>query len=248
MCAAARPGPPPDLTSLTGSSVEAARSRLEQAGWRQIGVGDWAVALGDPHELWCARLVPFDPAYRMFAEDAMTGAPNHWLPHIADIVPLAPAGHLVLMERLWPADEDEAIAFCAALGIADDTDDDPPPTTDRVLEEDADLVDLRARIASLLAAGAARYPGLWGGSDIRAGNVMADASGALKLVDPVFIAGERIGRALRSGDDAALATLGHAELEGFVSIAYFQPHRDNGDAAVELRAALRRREPGRDTA
>jgi len=95
------------------------------------------------------------------------------------------------MERRWPAEPAAASAFCAALGIANDTGYPPPLAGSAVAADDPDLVALRVRIRVRLGEGRARYC-LWAGSDIREGNLMADRRGQLKLVDPVGVAGWKI--------------------------------------------------------
>ena len=74
---------------------------------------------------------------------------------------------------------------------------------------DADLEALRRIVSDAHDFGAANIP-FWGGLDIRPGNVMADASGQLKLIDPLFVGEARtilaadpmdIGRAGAAGGD-----------------------------------------------
>jgi hypothetical protein len=233
------PDPVPGLRGLVSGQ---ARSALERAGWVVVGTGDWAVALADPTDTWCARVASFDPAYRLFADDLVTGPPNRWLPHVADVVPLEGEGYVVVMERLWPADAGAAQGFCDALGIPDETGgDEQPPSAAFPHATDPDFLALKPRIQALLAGGKARYPRLWGGSDIRAGNVMVCAAGDLKLVDPVFLAGPRVASALLAGDMETLADFTRAQLEAFLTIACF--HREHDRYEVDdLRAALDRLE------
>jgi len=209
----------PDIPS--GASADAARSALERAGWLLIGVGDWARVYVDPGDALAARVVPFDPAYRMFAQDCLDGPINRWLPRIDAIMPLARDGYVTVMERLWPADTARADAFCAALGIGNDSGYAP---ADGMFEDagDPDLPLLAARIRALIASGAERYA-VWGGSDIRAGNVMADRNGALKLVDPIFIAGKKIAEAIEKGDRGRLSGFTRSQIEDFLTIAVFAP-------------------------
>src|SRR5580692_8675072 len=110
----------PDMTA------EQARAALETAGWRLAGAGDWSWVLADPEGERAARITPFDPGYRMFAEACLAGPANRWLPEMAEIIPLVRDGYVVVMERLWPPPEADASAFCAALGIPNDTGYVPP--------------------------------------------------------------------------------------------------------------------------
>jgi hypothetical protein len=216
-----------------------ARERLLTAGWRQVGAGDWAWVLADPEDALAARITPFDPGYLIFAEDCLAGPPNRWLPGVFAISPLQRSGYVAVMERLWPADPGPAAAFCTALGLASDSDEarswgKAPPD----LATDRDLAALRGRIGALLARGAARHR-LWGGADIRPGNVMRDRAGGLKLVDAVFVAGRRIAAAIEAGRASDLAGFSPGELEDFLTIPVFLPGREGHEGADRLRRRLR---------
>lgn len=202
-------------------SASEARRALEDDGWREIGVGDWSWVYADPSDAYAARVTPFDPAYRMHAEACLAGPPNRYLPRVDGILPLKREGYVVIMERLWPADEAEAAALCKAIGIANDTGYAAPPETVATSEDD-DLAALRPRLCALLAEGARRFK-LWGGSDIRPGNAMADAQGQLKLIDPVFIKGKAIVEAIAGSDRDALSDFSREQLEDFLTIPPFKP-------------------------
>ncbi len=208
-----------------------ARALLEAAGWRQVGVGDWSWVLADPSGALAARVTPFDPAYRLHAQACLDGPPNRWLPRVEAILPLRREGYVVVMERLWPAEERRADAFCGALGIRNDSGYAPPGDLP-FPEADDDLSALRTRIQAVIDEGARRFK-LWGGSDIRPGNVMMDAKGRLKLVDPVFVRGLGIVEAVRDGRRDLLADFSREALEDFMTIPPFQPGEDTD--------ALRRR-------
>jgi hypothetical protein len=62
---------------------------------------------------------------------------------------------------------------------------------------------------------------LWGGSDIRPGNVMVDAQGQLKLVDPIFLRGKAIVDALRDERPDLLTDFSRGQLEDFLTIPVF---------------------------
>ena len=222
--------PPPPLIPPAATAAEA-RALLEATGWRQVGVGDWSWVLADPTDAMAARVTPFDPAYRLHAQACLDGPPNRWLPKIDAILPLRREGYVVVMERLWPAEEERAAAFCAALGIRNDSGYAPSPDLP-FPEADDDLVALRTRVQALIEEGARRFK-LWGGSDIRPGNLMAGADGRLKLVDPVFIRGRGIVQAVRDGRRDLLADFSRETLEDFMTIPPFQPGEDTD--------ALRRR-------
>jgi len=220
------------------ASAQDALALLTRAGWREVGVGHCAWVFAAPDGDWVARVAPVDPAYRMFAEDCLYGPANRWLPKVVSITPLRREGYIVLMERLWPVDEAVASAFCAALGIKNESGFDAPSASAAFSEaDDADFAALRARVLALLAKGAARYR-LWGGADIKESCVMRNASGHLKLIDPLFLAGKRICEALLAGRKEDLADFSRAWLEDFLTMPVFQPGGDAGDGRAELVAAL----------
>jgi hypothetical protein len=208
---------------------------FESAGWAQVGVGDWSWVLADPEDRWAARVTPFDPAYRLHAESCMSGGPNRWLPRMTTLIPLRQDGYIVVMERLWPAPEAAAEAFCAALAIGNDSGRVAPPDTPFQQADDGDLAELRIRLRALLTDGARRFR-LWGGSDIRPGNVMIDDQGRLKLVDPVFIRGRAILDALQEGRRDRLTDFSRPQLEDFLTIPAFKP----GEETQALRERLAR--------
>lgn len=206
---------PPDATAGQALAL------LEAAGWREVGAGDWSWVLSDPSGVLAARVTPFDPAYRLHAQAVLDGPPNRWLPRIDTVLPLAGDGYVVIMERLWPAPEDAAAAFCAALGVRNES----GYQLDETLafpQADADLAALRARVLALSAEGSRRWR-LWGGSDVRPGNVMADAQARLKLVDPLFLRGLAVVEAITEGRVEDLGDFRRDQLEAFLTIPPFKP-------------------------
>lgn len=222
------PSIPPD------TSATEACARLAEAGWRQVGAGDWSWVFADPGDACAIRVTPFDPGYRMFADDCVAGPANPWLPKVERVRPLIRDGYAVEMERLWPAAVADASAFCAALGIANETMQPPPTPGPAVAADEPAIVVLRARLQALLARARARYGG-WAVCDIREGNVMADRAGRLKLVDPVGVGGFLIAGALREGRVAdVLKAFSRAQLADFLTIPYFGQGREGLDEKPEL--------------
>ena len=187
--------------------------------------------LASPSGELAARVSPWDAAYQLHAERCMA-ARNPYLPRIDAIAPVGALGRLVLMERLYAAPEPEAAALCAALVMQGDSGWRAPAGVDVAAPAaDPDVAALRRHILALDAEGARTLP-FWGGLDVRPGNVMADAAGRLKLVDPVFVAGPKIIAAIEAADRAALAQLPPGALAAFFTIP---PFTDGGGA---LRTAV----------
>jgi hypothetical protein len=225
------------MTGLTAISPETtahgALGLLEQAGWHRIGAGDWSWVLVDTSGAFVARVTPFDPAYRMYAEACLNGPPVRWLPHVTNIIPLRREGYIVVMERLWPANPNAASAFCAALGIRCDSGDVVDSTEPFDWADDPDLMYVRTLVLRLMAEGAHRFK-LWGGSDIRPANVMVDGRGQLKLVDPIFLRGQAIVAALRGGRRNLLTDFCRCQLEDFLTVPFF----DDDGVSGELRRQI----------
>ena len=67
----------PDLPRA--ATADEARAILSAAGWCELGTGDWAWVLASPDDSLAARVTPFDPAFRLFAEACLEGPPNRFL-------------------------------------------------------------------------------------------------------------------------------------------------------------------------
>jgi hypothetical protein len=207
---------------------------LEALGWTRLATGDWSWVLASPDGMQAARVSPWDAAYRMHAEFCRD-APSPYLQRIDAILPLGALGHVVVMERLHPATEDRAAAFCAALALSGDSDWHPPDGVDvSAFQTEPAVRRLRECLLALAERGA-QLP-FWGGFDVRPGNVMADASGQLKLIDPIFVAGRKIVDAIVARDRAALARLPAGALAAFFTIPVFEA--DGGGALREAAAQM----------
>lgn len=216
----------------TNQSAAEARASLETEGWTLVGTGDWSWAYASPDGQTVARVTPWDLAYRLHAETCLV-RPNGYLQRIDRMDPLKDNGHVVFMERLWPADEARAAAFCVAIGLGNQSGyvDEAPPEAVAVFDGDEDLAALRQIVSQARDVGAASLP-FWGGLDIRPGNVMADAAGGLKLIDPLFVAGKEIVAAILAGERDRLARIPPGSLAAFLTIPVFT------DGAPGLRQAL----------
>lgn len=215
-------------------SAEDARAFLSNQGWCEIGIGNWSWTYAAPGSDIAARVTPIDPAYRLHAQACLDGPENRWLPRVFDILPLCRDGYVTVMERLYPAPEEEGAAMCTALGIPNASGYDIPALeSPSINRDDPDLLKLRQRILGLIALGAESFH-FWGGSDIRPGNIMVAKDGQLKLVDPIFIRGWDVVDAIRQGDLAALRDFTRVQLEDILTIPVFPP----GDEADALRRRL----------
>ena len=212
-----------DLMSFDASmSASAARAVLEGAGWSLVGTGDWSWALASPDGLTVARVTPWDRAYRLHAETCLA-YPNRYLQRIDRIDDLRDGGHVVFMQRLWPADWARTEAFCAAIGLGNQSQEatTAPAADVAAFDGDADLESVRRIVSEACAVGAASIP-FWGGLDIQPANVMADAAGQLKLIDPLFVAGKTIVAAILAGERERLAAIPRGSLAAFLTIPVFE--------------------------
>ena len=86
------------------------RARLETDGWKWLARGDWSQVYASPDGQQVARVVAFDPAYALHVRTCLA---NPGVAHFQRIDwhrDLAPAGQVVVMERLQPAAEAPASA------------------------------------------------------------------------------------------------------------------------------------------
>ena len=219
------------LPALAGAeTANEAIATLEEAGWSRLAEGDWSWVLASPNGAQVARVSPWDAAYRLHAELCWR-VRNHYLQRVDAILPLGACGHIVVMERLWPASN--AASFCAALGLGDDGGWVAPAGPHvSLFVSDPQLAALRELIADMAAEGARTLP-FWGGFNIAPDNVMMDANGQHKLIDPVFVAGRKIIAAIEARDRDALACLPPDALAAFLTIPVFE-----GGGAVALFAIL----------
>ncbi len=215
------------------------RARLEAAGWKWLARGDWSHVYASPDGTQVARVVPFDPAYALHVRTCLA---NPGVAHFQRIdwhCDLVPAGQIVVMERLRPADEAKASHLCCLLGCTKHLAREVQPQDIEAWEAERRADPQLHRLFDLLRVTAAegeRTLGWFGGLDVRPGNVMQDAAGQLKLMDPYFVAGPLLISAMLEDIDAVARHYSPAELRGFLEIAEFEDERDApGPILVELR-------------
>jgi hypothetical protein len=202
---------------------------LEAGGWTPLATGDWSWVLLSPGGTQVARVSPWDAAYRLHAELCRRRPIRH-VQRIDALLPLGRLGHVILMERLWPAPEEDAAGFCAALDVAGDSGWRAPDGAAGRLHAGLEIARLRDHLRSLGEAGA-QLP-FWGGFDVRPGNVMQDEEAVLKLVDPAFVSGPKIIAAIEQRDREALLQLPEGALAAFFQIPPFQPGGEELKAAA----------------
>ena len=232
-----------------GITADESRAILDASGWSEIASGDWAWVFASPDDSVVARVTPFDPAFRLFAERSLDGRPNPYLVRVDRLIPLRRKGYVVIMERLHPAPDDRAHRLIASVAIeAGRTSAQPDSGAEPA--DDPDVADLRDRLADLLVDGARRFH-LWGGADIKPENILQTDDGHLRITDPVYLRGLDIVEAIGRGDAETLRDFSRDDLLDFLTIPVFSPGPET-DAlmrkvdALEFRSAASRRSP-RDT-
>ena len=211
------------LPNLSHSiTADEAREMLSAAGWAEVGSGDWACVLASPDGGVVARVTPFDPAFRLFADACLKVPSNPFLVRVDKLVPLRRQGYVVVMERLHPVDEDRARRLAAVLAAEPGAASAPPAGDESDLAVNPDVADLRGRIRELVAEGERRFR-RWGGADIRPENIMQTIDGQLRVTDPVFVRGLDIFEAIRDGHADQLTDFSCADLQDFLSIPAFPP-------------------------
>jgi hypothetical protein len=236
---------------VAGQTHIEARDRLETAGWRWLARGDWAQVYLSPDGRQAARVVSFDPAYALHVRTCLANPQVRYFQRIDWHCPLAPAGQLVVMERLEPPTPSLAAELCCVLAETKCLERSPCDAEllawADLRQRDPELRDLFALLRATAAEGA-RSLGWFGGLDIRPGNLMRDESGQLKLIDPYFIAGPKLIPAMIESIEAVARHYSPAELRGFLEIAVFEEERDNpGPVLQRLRervASLRPEQEG----
>lgn len=209
---------PPALPAIRqGGTASEACDTLREAGWREVGRGDWCWVFADPADEVAARVTPWDRAYRLHVEICRRHPANPFLQRIDGLVELQAGGHVVFMERLWPPDETEALAFCHAVRVGADSGWDWTRKPAGPFPETPALEALRSILVEEMKEGAATLP-FWGGSDVGPKNVMADAAGQLKLIDPIFVNGWKIVEAIEQGAPDLPQKMARSELEAFFTI------------------------------
>lgn len=191
---------------------------LRAAGWQPCGAGDWAIALMSPDGLRVARISPFDPVGPYTAALYREAAPTRLVPELFAHRRLAGGGDLLVMERLHPADEQDASRFLAAIAAG--------------APEAAPLSDIVRRIHAVALAD---LP--WCGPlDANPANAMRRDDGALVLIDPYFADGPALYSAASSDPDAVAARISMDERRFMTEI----PLAYSGPWPAESREEMRR--------
>lgn len=222
--------PHPEVAPLLGlpwSTLghRSATARLRALGWDPYAEGDWALVYRSPGGSLVARVSPFEPAYGWFVELCRRCPGNPYLPRIELATELEGGGQLTVLEHLHQAEHDVAAEFLRRF-------DDPPAA-------DADLRALRAEVDAIQTHCRATVRH-WGDLDLDVDeHVLTGADGRPKLIDPFFVAGEKLFGELLTDPDAFLSAL-PPEWRRYL---FDLPHFGRDYAAADLRryrAALER--------
>jgi hypothetical protein len=220
------------------------RLRLVAEGWRWIANGDWAHVYASPDGSQVARVVAFDPAYALHVRTCLENPDCRFFPRIDWHCALAPAGQIVLMERLDPPDDAEASRLCCLLGQIEHLE--QPPGAEEVAswlverEREPALMEIFDLLRATAALGEQTL-GWFGGLDVRPGNVMQDETGQHKLIDPYFVAGPRLMPAILEDVEDVSRHYSREELRGFLEIAVFEDEQeDPGPVLQQLRECVAR--------
>ncbi|WP_120494931.1 hypothetical protein [Microbacterium phyllosphaerae] len=162
---------------------------LRDEGWEPCGAGDWAIALQSPDGLRVARISPFDPVGPYTAALYRQAAQTRLAPELFAHRRLEGGGDLMIMERLHPADEQDASRFLRTIESGESA--------------VSDLVDVVRRVH---ARALAELP--WCGPlDENPANVMSRDDGTLVLIDPYFADGPALYAAAGSDPDSVAARI-----------------------------------------
>lgn len=202
--------------------VDADHRAAEQAhlaaGWTPCGAGDWAVALAAPDGSAVARISPFDPAGPYTAELYRRAAVTRQVPEAFSHRRLAGGGDLLVMERLLPAEEADAVAFLAAIEA-----------------RAPEVAELSEGVRSIHRQAIAELP--WCGPlDANPANVMRGVDGRLVLTDPYYADGPRLYATAGSDPDAVVARIPEDRRRFMTEI----PLSYSGPWPEEERAEMRR--------
>ncbi|WP_217178820.1 hypothetical protein [Streptomyces sp. AC495_CC817] len=178
-----------DVALDAGADHREAERALTAAGWTPCGAGDWAFALLSPDRSCVARISPFDPTGPYTAALYREAASTAQVPRLFSHRRLAGGGDLMVMERLHPADEADAVAFLAALA-----------------ESRPEVAALAGVVRRVHARAVAELP--WCGPlDDNPSNVMRGADGRLVLTDPYYADGPALYETAGSDPDLVAARI-----------------------------------------
>jgi hypothetical protein len=224
-----------------------ARRALESLGWCWHAQGDWSQVYVSPGGDQVARVAPFDPAYALHVRACLAHPEIGWSQRIDGHCPLAPAGEIVVMERLEPANEEAASLLCCRLGQTKHLEAEPSNDERERFEAERRADPALTALFDLLqetAAEGARLLGWFGGLDVRPGNVMQDRRGQLKLIDPYFVAGKDLIPAMLADIEDVANHYTREELRGFLEISVFEAEEEEpGPILVQLRERVESLKP-----
>jgi len=188
------------------------------AGWTPCGEGDWAFALRSPDGSAVARISPFDPTGPYTAELYRCAAATRQVPEVFSHRRLIGGGDLLVMERLMPAEEADAVVFLAAI------------------ETGAPEVSALAECVRSIHSRAVEELPWCGPLDENPANVMRGGDGRLVLTDPYYADGPSLYATAGSDPDAVVARIPEEQRRFMTEI----PLAYSGPWPEEERAEMRR--------
>jgi hypothetical protein len=210
---------------LNCSNIESVRKVLLENDWQYLCEGDWAWIYLAPDTRSIARLCTFDPAYRLYLDCCIEHPNEIHLPTIELLHDMPHGSYVAIMERFHTcANAEEATELCELLAS-----DDSPDLPEH-------LTQLQA-ILSALHDSAKEQLFQFGKFDLRSDHIMADKQGNFVVLDPIFVDGRKLIKAMQKDLASVLQHYSVDELLNFLKIAVMAKKPDD-PVVIQLRNEL----------